>query len=226
MRPTELGFSPPLSAPDAGDPEILLTGRRGDLARIKEPSVRLVIWRDPVLLQLCIDLAAERNDLPEGRYAVYAGGALALRDALGPGFERLGAGLAGLAEAFAAALGEPELDIRLEHVTHDSCRLFHVDFVPARLIATLVGPGTEYLPERAVRRDGLGKGNNRRICRDWAAVRRVPMGAAGLFRGALNVTGIAGAAVHRSPPIAGRGLIRYVAVIEPRRVTSLASACR
>lgn len=126
----------------------------------------------------------------------------------------LAADIVQLVRAFAAALGLTAVRIRLERVENDACRLFHADYVAARLIATYLGPTTQYLPEFALRRAGLGLGCNDGICRDSAAIRSVPPGAVAVFKGARGPEGLAGAAVHRSPPLSRRGQSRYVLVVD------------
>jgi hypothetical protein len=211
------------AAHDSADPGIVWVETPQGLRAIGHDAVRLVVWKNAVPADLRRSLPSGARDLPQGRFCLPANDA---RGALDRAFDgrwlALATALAGLAEAAAAALSAPALELRLERVRHDSCRLFHVDYVPARLIATLIGPGTEYLPEPAVRREGLGKGDNRRICRDWRALRRVPPGAAGLFKGAIAEAGPRLGAVHRSPPIAHEGETRYLAVIEAQRPISCA----
>lgn len=93
--------------------------------------------------------------------------------------------------------------MRLERITTDACRLFHTDTLPVRLVCTYRGAGTEWLDDAACDRSGLGKGDNARICRDPAAIHRIPEGWAGLMKGNLwpgPSTGSPGGLVHRSPP--------------------------
>jgi hypothetical protein len=214
-------------ARDGADPAIYWTESADGLRAIGDRSVRLVIWRNAVPGAVRRALPPDARGLPEGCFRLAATEARgALHAIFGGAWSGLAAALAGLAEATAAAIDAPAIDLRLEKVLHDSCRLFHVDFVQARLIVTLIGPGTEYLPDAAVCRDGLGKGSNRGICRDWRAVRSLPAGTAGLFKGALSDAGRDGAAVHRSPPIEAARVSRYLAVFDPVRPTSRASECR
>ncbi len=214
-------------AGESADSEIRWTETAKGLRAIGDRSVRLVIWRNAVPGSVRRGLAPDARGLPEGRFRFAAAeGCDALSAIFGGARPDLAAALARLARATAVALDARAIDLRLEMVLHDSCRLFHVDYVPARLIATLIGPGTEYLPDAAVRRAGLGRGDNRGICRDWRALLRLPAGAAGLFKGALSDAGCEGAAVHRSPPIEATRETRYLAVFDAVRPISRASRCR
>jgi len=99
---------------------------------------------------------------------------------------------------------------------HDDCRKFHVDWVGLRLIVTYVGPGTEWVSNDGVHRPALHANwrslaaINRRIVPD---PRRVMAAAAGdvLVLKGESYPGNAGlGAVHRSPPIAERGGVRFL----------------
>jgi hypothetical protein len=96
----------------------------------------------------------------------------------------------------------------------DACRKFHADFVNLRLITTYVGPGTHWVPDRAVDRRVLAHpplsphDANREIVRDGRAIRRAKPGDVLLMKGERSAPGHA--VVHRSPPIETRGLSRLV----------------
>ena len=86
-----------------------------------------------------------------------------------------------LALCFAKATGETKVRLRLEHVTDDACRKFHVDQVSFRLLCTYVGPGTEWIDDSGI------------VRHMW------PM-EVGLFKGA-RVPGGGPRVLHRSPPM-------------------------
>lgn len=91
------------------------------------------------------------------------------------------------------------LRVRIERVDSDGCRLFHVDQVVLRMICTWHGAGSEWLPEHAFDRAGLGCGCNDHV-RDMGAIRRIPTGAVAVMKGD-RFPGEAGRGlVHRSPP--------------------------
>ena len=109
-----------------------------------------------------------------------------------------------LAQSLSGELSTDQLAIRLERVTGDGCRLFHVDRLVARLICTWTGPGTEWLPEGSFDRSGLGCGCNDHVL-DFDARRQLLCGDVALLRGDL-CRGFEGKGlVHRSPPgVAGK----------------------
>jgi hypothetical protein len=114
--------------------------------------------------------------------------------------------------------GAGSVKISFGAVTGDQCRKFHADYQRLRLITTYLGPGTEWLPEHAVRRDALVEPPacpataNQLIVRDPSQVRRAHAGDVLLLRGHDGVTGTALSAVHRSPPIEALGKMRVVLV--------------
>lgn len=172
-------------------------------AALHDPAINLVVWQRTLAEDLrCalarIDLCCARDlrltlALPD--HADQLG--QALRDAGWPG-AALAADIDDLARRFAAVMACPAVELRLEVVRGDACRKFHADYVPARLVTTYLGPGTDWLP------DGAG---------DERAARRLAAGVVGLFKGRTWPTDTP--IIHRSPPIAGTGQARVVLVINP-----------
>jgi len=117
---------------------------------------------------------------------------------------------------FARFTGDGRLKVVFESVRDDQCRKLHVDYVRYRLVTTYAGPGTEWVPEEAVRRDCLGirlatvADSNQAIVPDFNAVRRALPGDVIVMKGACHPSGRG--AVHRSPPIDGTGQTRIVLV--------------
>jgi hypothetical protein len=89
-----------------------------------------------------------------------------------------------LAHIFAAMTRNPRVKLRIEGVTNDACRKFHVDAVGHRLLVTYAGAGTQWTmadPEQ-----------------EGTTIHEVPAGAVALFRGRARP----GAhMLHRSPPL-------------------------
>jgi len=113
---------------------------------------------------------------------------------------------------FAEIAGSDLVDVRLEAVTHDGCWKFHRDCVPFRLITTYIGPGTEYV-------DPADAGRALDDQRDYAGpLNRVPAYGVAVFKGSSGPSGMG--VVHRSPPIAGRGLHRLVLCVNAPSSTS------
>lgn len=108
------------------------------------------------------------------------------------------------------------LHVSLGAVRTDQCRKFHIDYLRYRLVTTYVGPGTEWVPDEAVRREALDPppkrlcDANKRIVRDASAIRHAVPGEVILMKGALHPT--RRGAVHRSPPIEGTGQVRVVLI--------------
>ncbi len=97
----------------------------------------------------------------------------------------LAADIAQLAHVFAAIARREEVRIRLEGVTHDSCRRFHVDSVGLRLLCTYRGPGTQWT-----------------MCGpDCPAPHAAPACAVLLLKGSRHDPPAPPDCLHRSPPV-------------------------
>lgn len=100
----------------------------------------------------------------------------------------------------ARILGVQQIALRLDVVRGDACTRFHVDFVPARLLCTYRGQGTEY---------GISGSDG-----DPADIQRMQPGWVGLFRGQQWPSPEPCGLVHRSPPIGGTGETRLLLVVD------------
>ncbi len=106
-----------------------------------------------------------------------------------------------LAEAFAATLNAPWLRLRLEVVTGNACREFHVDNVTARLVCTYPGTGTQLgLAPRGAEPEGI---------------HTVPTGQPIILLGMRWPTTPPSLLKHPSPPIADTGEARLLLVLDP-----------
>lgn len=92
-----------------------------------------------------------------------------------------------LARAFSDILEVDHVQIRLDIAFGKMCPSFHRDNVPARLLCTYRGPGTEYVPER--HQD------------DPHRIRRMNTGSVELFRGSRWSADEPCGLLHRSPPV-------------------------
>jgi len=108
--------------------------------------------------------------------------------------------IAALADIFSGLMKTPYLRLRLDVVTSNACRKFHVDAITGRLVCTYRGTGTQY---------GISKNGQ-----DPARVFTVPTGAPVLLRGTLWPEEPASGLRHRSPPIEGTGETRLVLVLD------------
>ena len=109
--------------------------------------------------------------------------------------------IAALAHILCDLMAAPYLRLRLERVTSNACRKFHIDAVTARLVCTYRGTGTQY----GIATDGTQP----------KRVFTVPTGAPILLRGSLWPETPHAGVLHRSPPIEGSGQTRLVLVLDP-----------
>jgi hypothetical protein len=97
----------------------------------------------------------------------------------------LAADMTRLASAFAAITGQDRVRLRLDGVTHDSCRRFHMDAIGLRLLCTYRGEGTQWTMCGAE-------------CR---APHQAPACAVALLKGSRHVPAPPEGCLHRSPPV-------------------------
>lgn len=106
-----------------------------------------------------------------------------------------------LADAFAALMQVEFVQIRLDVISSNACRRFHVDAVTGRMVCTLRGTGTQY---------GLAHEGQQPT-----EITTVSRGAPIFLRGTLWPTTPESSLLHRSPPIEGTGETRLVVVLDP-----------
>lgn len=175
-----------------------------------KPGCAAAIWRRQPLqdIQAWLD-ALDPEHLPQGRVILRPEAVANTVQQLctiakmpkAPGRDWLIEDISALAQIFSKLVCVKLLRLRLEAVSDDACRKFHIDAVTARLVCTYRGPGTQY-----------------GISTDGHVPRRVfsvPTGAPALFRGALWPEDPPSGLLHRSPPIEGTGLTRLVLVFDP-----------
>ena len=180
------------------------------LSAIRRPGCAAAIWRRQPLpsFQDWLD-RLDPAHLPRARLILRPE---AVRDAVtalcetagtpeGAERTRLIDDVAALADIFAGLMRASFLRLRLDVVTTNACRKFHVDAITARLICTYRGTGTQY----GLSTDGAGPGR----------VFTVPTGAPILLRGTLWPESPRSGFLHRSPPIEGTGKTRLVLVLDP-----------
>lgn len=220
-------LAPFLPPPDVSQ---IIIGHDADvLGRLRLPDVALAIWnrRRPPSLAAWLDaleaphlpdfrVQAETQDLPAAIEDMIAASPLPE----GPARQMLADDVFMLAWRFAAVLDLPAVDVRLEPIGGDACWKFHRDHVPARLVTTYVGPGTQWVhPAHA---DQALEGQQ-----DYAGpLERLSAGDVALFRGCAGHHGHAQGddrehgIVHRSPPIAGTGITRLLLCLNPPSLAS------
>ena len=179
------------------------------LTAFLQPSCAAAIWRrQPAQdFQRWID-GLDASLLPEGRIVlrpdtVQAAVTELCENAGTPDClerQQLIGDVAALADIFAKLIQTPYLRLRLQPMTSNACRKFHIDAIKARLICTYRGQGTQY----GMTTDG----------QDPARVFSVATGAPVLLRGTLWPETPASGLLHRSPPIEGTGETRLLLVLD------------
>lgn len=109
--------------------------------------------------------------------------------------------IARLADIFTQTTQTPWLRLRLDVITTNACRKFHIDAVTSRLVCTYRGTGTQY--------------GTMQYGGDPDPIFTVPTGSPIVLRGTLWPEQPASGLHHRSPPIEGSGETRLVLVLDP-----------
>ncbi len=175
-----------------------------------QPGCAAAIWRrqTPPDIQNWLD-RLDSDRMPRGRVILRPN---AVAETFGhlcdmaetpPGPERdwLQADVTALAERFADLMSTKFLRLRVDVITTNACRKFHIDAITARLICTYRGTGTQY---------GISTDED-----DPRRVFTVNTGVPMLLRGTLWPETPQTGLLHRSPPIEGTGETRLVVVMDP-----------
>lgn len=190
---------------------VTLVQEAADLARFRDASCAAVVWHREAPADALAWVAQVAPDrLPNGRVVMQAG---AVSDTVrhlcaaaqmppGPHQEWLIADIAQLAQQFATLMEAPYLRLRLQAVTTNACRKFHLDAITGRLVCTYRGTGTQYGQMTAS--DEAPK-----------QIFTTPTGVPILLRGSLWPPQPQTGLLHRSPPIEGSGETRLVLVLDP-----------
>lgn len=186
-----------------------IAGNASVLDAIRDPGISIAIWERaplpavPGLLSPALEAVRFSIDMDDlGASLVRA--LDAAHYPAGTARATLEADITDLAAHFVRVMRADAVDIRLERVTGDACRKFHADYVTARLITTYVGRGTQWLDSDAARTCDCGEMHD---------IRELGPGDVAIFKG--RHWDEDGAAIHRSPPIAGSGDQRLLLVINP-----------
>lgn len=122
----------------------------------------------------------------------------------------------GLVHRVSRITGDRTLHLQLNVVSRDACRYFHIDAVPARLMCSYIGPGTQWIDPSRAGRESTGAAGTARILERPELIQHMRTGTVGVFRGGLGSPPGEGL-VHRSPPIEATGERRFVLNITPVR---------
>ena len=104
--------------------------------------------------------------------------------------------------------GAPGIDLRLDVVEDDRCRLFHLDNVRLRLMTTYRGPGTEWISPRIAATLTPG------AVPPPDSIRHLARGEVAVMRGSRGATSEQPGVLHRSPSILGTGVTRLLLTID------------
>lgn len=197
-------------------PRHVFADDRAGLARVLDPAMNLCIWRRSIGTGLVEWLAevCEHHDFraqcdldrsaPDASPLLCALPACPARDALRADIEEV-------ARVYAALMNAPVVLATLARVSHDMCRRFHVDAVGIRALCTYAGPGTQWVPEHAALRGGLGlQGKNLRdtnlaVVPNPGEVQSLEVGWVALLKGSAWPGNEHFGAIHRSPPVSATG---------------------
>lgn len=170
---------------------ILLT-RDAHWSQVLAPDVGLLIdGRTPCVSDETVELALQQLQGPVS----VSGSPGEIGAGLGGLPAELTADIVQLAERFAALMAVPNVRLRLERIETDACRKWHLDYTDLRLVVTYRGPGTQFRLSEA------------------GAIEQIAEQQVALFKG--RDFGAQHAMIsHRSPPIAGTGIVRLVLVID------------
>ncbi len=189
---------------------VVVAENPSSFATFLQPGCAAAIWRRqaPADVQSWLN-RLDPEVLPRGRVILPSN---VVRDALTnlcdlsglpdtPEREWLQDDIVSLADMFSDLLNARYLRLRLDVVTTNACRKFHIDAITARLVCTYRGTGTQY----GISHDGA----------DPAHVFTVETGAPILLRGTLWPEQPSFGLLHRSPPIEGTGQTRLVLALDP-----------
>lgn len=193
---------------ETGDPCVVQAHDAAILARIHAPQTQIAIWQrslpDPLTAWLN---TLPADALPQERFVAAAPMCEKILRELWPdsghtsGMARhIVRDMAHLCRLFAELMGIHDIHVRLEAVTGNACKKFHVDFVQARLISTYRGPGSEWgyaAPDQTP-----------------TVIHQMQTGDVALFKGRLFPGFVSPKVLHRSPPIAGTGMTRLVLCLD------------
>lgn len=180
------------------------------LTAFLEKGCAAAIWRrkPTAVFQRWID-DLDPSQLPQGRMVLPTAAVKTTVTELcemsqappGPQRAQLIDDVAALADIFASLMETQYLRLRLEAVTSNACRRFHVDAIKGRLVCTYRGAGTQY---------GTSRNED-----DPETIFSVPTGSPILLRGTLWPEYPASGLLHRSPPIEGTGETGLLLVLDP-----------
>lgn len=193
------------------------------LRKITEPGVNVVAWERSLPEPFVRALEAHARSAVFGAHRPILSESLDVAPLLeGVHHETLRAmlhaDLSMLVRAFADVVGTSRMQVGLDAVADDKCRKFHADYVGIRMLVTYLGPGTQWVYERDLRRDAMTHeaacidAANLAIVPDQGRIRSAGLGHVLLLKGDAWPGNMGRGAVHRSPPIEGTSISRLLFV--------------
>lgn len=110
-----------------------------------------------------------------------------------------------LADMLACLFDAEQIAVRLARAEQATCPRFHIDHIPARMITTYTGVGTEWLENHHINRQFLGRGNNGKpdetsgLLKPNAQIHQLNAGDVALMKGEAWPNNQGLGFVHRSP---------------------------
>lgn len=115
------------------------------------------------------------------------------------GYEGFIADVSWLVSAYACLLGAKRVGLRLRALDKAMCPRFHVDHVPARLITTYAGQGSQWLAEGVMARHQLGQAQAEPT--HAALIEQLNTGDVALLKGEKWQGNEGAGLIHRSPAL-------------------------
>lgn len=186
---------------------MLVAGAQVDLLdQIDRPGLQLAVWHRPAAGRQAESLQRQHPgamrlsatvDCSTGRLLAWLP-SLDATQRLGPALRAATHEVLCVFARIAAARGVERLPVRIEAIESRVCRRFHVDHVGLRLLCSVYGAGTEWIPEDAANRAELGAGGGE-VVRDPAAIRQIPTAAIAILKGHCHRGDPGLGLIHRSP---------------------------
>ena len=166
----------------------LVSITRANSTTIKELSQRLLELRTPLKLQwkqTLKDRETADSQLPE---SIDIELRTMLVDLIGES-----------CEIFGELMGCSQIGVRLATLRSPMCPRFHVDQIPCRMIITMIGTGTEWIPNKGVNwSDFSDLSNDKAPLNDSGKIQQLETGNWSILKGGAWARGYQGL-VHRSP---------------------------
>ncbi|MGB1090475.1 MAG: DUF1826 domain-containing protein [Oceanobacter sp.] len=192
-------------------PQASISERLYSLTDIYQDEINLAVWQRTLPDSLTAALEAHLASQPPIRLSVVLSPEEAeveliqhLKGMAGGSqlAEKLAEVLAELVDVFCCLFELERAGLRLTTLDSAMCPKFHVDKVPCRLVSTLIGPGSEWLENHWLNREGLGAGaEHHALYPTNAEIQHLNNGDVALFKGERWIGNEGRGLVHRSPAV-------------------------